>query len=42
MLEVQRYILNQERHHQKVSYLEEFKGLLTKHGVDFDPETFAE
>jgi len=40
--EVRRYILNQERHHQKVSFLDEFMGLLRKHGVDFDPKTFAD
>jgi REP element-mobilizing transposase RayT len=39
---VKRYILNQEAHHRKVSFLEEFRTLLEKHGVDFDPKTFAD
>jgi putative transposase len=33
-----RYIQNQTRHHQRVSYQEEFLGLLQRHGVEFDPQ----
>src|SRR5215216_2649912 len=32
---VKKYILNQEAHHRKVTFLEEFMTLLKKHGVDF-------
>ena len=39
---VKKYILNQEAHHRKVTFLEEFMTLLKKHGVDFDPKTFAD
>ena len=34
---VVRYIHNQEIHHRKMSFEEEYLGLLRKHGVDFDP-----
>ncbi len=34
---VVRYIDNQEAHHRKMSFEQEFIGLLKKHGVDFDP-----
>ena len=33
-----RYIRNQEMHHRKMSYDQEFIALLTKHGVPFDPK----
>jgi REP element-mobilizing transposase RayT len=33
---VRAYIRNQENHHQKISFEEEFKALLTRHHVDFD------
>ncbi len=32
-----RYIRNQERHHRRISFQDEFLALLTKHGVPFDP-----
>jgi REP element-mobilizing transposase RayT len=35
---VERYIANQQRHHRKMSYEQEFKGLLKKHGIPFDPK----
>ena len=35
---VKRYIANQERHHRKMSYEQEFKGLLNKHGIPFNPK----
>ncbi len=38
--EVQRYILDQEAHHRKVPFTDEFMGLLKKHGIDFDPKMF--
>ena len=30
------YIANQETHHRKVTFQEEFRSFLTKHGVRFD------
>jgi REP element-mobilizing transposase RayT len=33
---VQRYIANQQKHHQRVSFKEEFIALLDAHGVDYD------
>ncbi len=36
--EVVRYIQNQESHHRKMSFDEEFVTLLKKHGVEFDPK----
>jgi len=33
-----RYIQNQEAHHRKVSFEQEFLSLLKKHGVKFDPK----
>jgi REP element-mobilizing transposase RayT len=34
---VARYIRNQEAHHRKMSFEEEFIALLEKHGVPYDP-----
>jgi putative transposase len=34
--QVVRYIQNQEAHHRKTSFEEEFRGLLQKHGVEYD------
>lgn len=36
--QVRRYIQNQETHHHKASYEDEFRALLRKHGVEFDPQ----
>jgi putative transposase len=33
-----RYIQNQEAHHQKTSFEDEFRALLRKHGVEYDPK----
>ncbi len=33
---VRRYIRNQEQHHQKQTFEEEFKALLCAHNIDFD------
>jgi hypothetical protein len=33
---VQRYIANQQKHHQRVSFKEEFIALLEAHGVEYD------
>ena len=33
-----RYIRNQDSHHKKMSFEEEFRALLKKHGVEFDPK----
>lgn len=35
---VARYVRNQEARHRKVSFEDEFRSLLKKHGVDYDPE----
>ena len=37
---VRKYILNQEEHHKKVPFVQEFIGLLKKHGVSFNPREF--
>jgi putative transposase len=36
--QVARYIRNQEAHHRKLSFEDEFRALLKKHGVDCDPQ----
>ena len=33
---VRAYIRNQEKHHRKMSFEDEFKALLRAHGIDFD------
>lgn len=33
-----RYIENQERHHKKMTFEEEFVAFLKKHGVEYDPK----
>jgi len=33
---VQKYIVNQEKHHARTSYQDELRALLTKHGIEFD------
>jgi len=33
-----RYIRNQDAHHKKMSFEEEFLALLKRHGVEFDPK----
>ncbi len=35
---VKAYVRNQERHHRKADFKEEFRALLKAHGVDFDEE----
>ena len=36
MQRVQQYIQNQEEHHRKISFEEEFRALLRRHGIAFD------
>jgi putative transposase len=36
--QVTRYIQNQEAHHRKSGFEEEFRALLQKHGVDYNPK----
>jgi putative transposase len=36
--QVTRYIRNQEAHHRKTSFEDEFRALLRKHGVEYDPK----
>jgi putative transposase len=33
---VKAYLSNQEAHHTKMSYQDEFRGLLTRHGISWD------
>ncbi len=33
-----RYVLNQEEHHLKVTYLDEMKALFKEHGIEFDEQ----
>jgi REP element-mobilizing transposase RayT len=33
---VKRYIANQKTHHERVSYQDEFRALLKRHGIEFD------
>lgn len=35
---VTRYIQNQEAHHRKTNFDEEFQAILTKHGIEYDPK----
>ena len=35
---VKKYIRNQEAHHRKMTFEQEFLALLKKHGVDYDPK----
>ena len=35
---VVRYVQNQERHHRKMTFEQEFIALLKKHGIDYDPK----
>jgi hypothetical protein len=32
------YIKNQEEHHKKESFLDEYKRLIEEHGIEFDPK----
>ena len=34
---VVRYIQNQDAHHRRMSFADEFRALLKKHGVEYDP-----
>jgi hypothetical protein len=33
---VRRYVRNQEQHHRRVTFQEEFRALLDKHGIEYD------
>jgi REP element-mobilizing transposase RayT len=35
---VMRYIQNQEAHHRKISFEEEFRAILKRHGVEYEPK----
>jgi REP element-mobilizing transposase RayT len=39
--EVRRYIQNQEQHHRKMSFQEEFEELLKRHGIPHDSDGFG-
>jgi REP element-mobilizing transposase RayT len=32
-----RYIQNQEKHHRKFTFEEEFRAILRRHGIEYDP-----
>ena len=34
--EVKEYIMNQKKHHEKVSFMDEYKDLLKAHGIPFE------
>jgi len=34
---VKRYIANQDKHHRKITFEDEFLALRKKHGIDYDP-----
>jgi putative transposase len=36
--QVRRYILNQKQHHAKISFEDEFRLLLQRHGVEYDEQ----
>ena len=38
--QVTKYIRNQEAHHRKFSFEDEFRALLKRHGVKYDPKYF--
>ncbi len=40
--QVRRYIENQEQHHKKSTYEEEFRDMLRRAGVEFDPNDVFE
>lgn len=35
---VKRYVRNQEAHHRKICFEDEFQALLKKHGISYDPK----
>jgi len=35
---VRSYVRNQERHHRKLTFQQEYVALLRKHGIEFDPQ----
>lgn len=39
--QVERYIAQQKEHHRKVSFQEEYRLFLERHGVEFDPAMLA-
>jgi transposase IS200 family protein len=39
---VVQYIQNQEKHHKKMTFEEEFIALLKKHGIEYDPRMFSD
>jgi REP element-mobilizing transposase RayT len=40
--DVKRYIENQQEHHRTVSFAEELKVFLDKHGITYDPEHYLD
>jgi REP element-mobilizing transposase RayT len=42
VVDVKRYIEGQQEHHKKVSFAEELKAFLEKHGIAYDPERYLD
>ena len=40
--QVQKYIQKQQEHHQKISFADEFRQLLVRHGIEFDEQYLFE
>jgi len=40
--DVDKYIREQERHHRRMSFAEELRLILDKHGVDYDPKHYLD
>lgn len=40
--DVKRYIENQHEHHKKITFAEELKAFLEKHGIAYDPEHYLD
>jgi REP element-mobilizing transposase RayT len=40
--EINKYISNQAEHHKKMSFEDEFRAILRKHGIEFDADHFNE
>jgi putative transposase len=39
---VRKYILDQERHHETMTWEQEFRALLEKHGIEYDERFFLD
>ena len=39
---VRRYIINQRKHHRKLTFAEEYRSFLKRHDIEFDPDRLFE